>query len=721
MPAITLPDLNNAKLDVDHIAAIATSTELTATDRLGQTKRTLKGQMAAVDAELASKLDNAQSQINVKVNEAAGHASDSAASASEALGYLQTIRATSYGAYASDPATDPLGSPPTVGDEYFNTTANLLKRWNGTTWQASDINTANLAASSGSSLVGYDGGTVQDVLDGAVSRTDYADLRAYTGRAKRIYITGILATVKPSGIAGVFQYDVTDTTSADNGGTIIVGADGRRWKRDFTGAANVAWFEAVGDGITQSSNQILSALAAHNSIEFDEGSYYLGEYNSSADKIFQIHNTTKTLKARGRVEFVIRTVDGTGDCFPTVFDLYNCDWSKFDHFHFRDLGYNDSTGNRRGLKAYRLTSDAASGSWGEGVTIEAITAQNCIAPITFEGGNSADRVRGVTVGPVILDNTYYGLNCVNNGDSLKIGPIISDNVRRVYFVYGVKNHDVTIFDKNPKGSTGTVNISRSAGGLNTESLRVRYVCRESTIVNQLYVLINHIDLLGGSIRDIDLDLSIDVDVTAVPVRFVNYDGAGIQTNAASLNIVYGIKIRGLFGPTCTLIDTIAAYSTKGSLIVDAIGAGVFSSTRSAFQIPSDSGSWTPVLADDTLSSSEGQTASLAIGSYYRSGNVVHFTGRLRMTSLGSLNVTAAAAIIGLPYVSGNVSSRHSSVNIGLAANLNLSAAAGLSGYVPENASRINITKFSSTTGTKPVAVSEFGNGGEVSFSGFYFV
>jgi hypothetical protein len=124
MPAITLPDLNNAKLDVDHIADIATSTALTATDRLGQTKRTLKGQMAAVDAELANKLDNAQSQINVKVSEAAGHASDSASSALEAYGYLQAYRATSYGALASDPATDPLGNPPTEGDEYFNTTAN---------------------------------------------------------------------------------------------------------------------------------------------------------------------------------------------------------------------------------------------------------------------------------------------------------------------------------------------------------------------------------------------------------------------------------------------------------------------------------------------------------------------------------------------------------------------------------------------------------------------
>lgn len=43
MPAITITDLENAKTDVDHLAAIANSTELTATDRLGRQKRTLAG------------------------------------------------------------------------------------------------------------------------------------------------------------------------------------------------------------------------------------------------------------------------------------------------------------------------------------------------------------------------------------------------------------------------------------------------------------------------------------------------------------------------------------------------------------------------------------------------------------------------------------------------------------------------------------------------------
>ena len=43
MAAITITDLNNAKTDVDHLAAIATSTALTVTDRLGHSKKTIAG------------------------------------------------------------------------------------------------------------------------------------------------------------------------------------------------------------------------------------------------------------------------------------------------------------------------------------------------------------------------------------------------------------------------------------------------------------------------------------------------------------------------------------------------------------------------------------------------------------------------------------------------------------------------------------------------------
>jgi hypothetical protein len=50
MPAISMQDLENAKVDVDHIAEVATSLAPTATDRLGHVKQTLAGAVGSIAA-----------------------------------------------------------------------------------------------------------------------------------------------------------------------------------------------------------------------------------------------------------------------------------------------------------------------------------------------------------------------------------------------------------------------------------------------------------------------------------------------------------------------------------------------------------------------------------------------------------------------------------------------------------------------------------------------
>lgn len=115
--------------------------------------------------------------------------------------------------------------------------------------------------------VTYDGGTVQDVLDYAKVMANYTALRAYTGRAKVVRITD-------SRFAGLFILDAADTTTADNGGTLIVGTDGRRWKRIYVGSLRVDWFGAVGDGVTDDTLAIRNAIASGaGSVFFPDGVY----------------------------------------------------------------------------------------------------------------------------------------------------------------------------------------------------------------------------------------------------------------------------------------------------------------------------------------------------------------------------------------------------------------------------------------------------------------
>ena len=86
----------------------------------------------------------------------------------------------------------------------------------------------------------------------------YAELRAYNGAVVAQYVRGV-ANILDGGF-GTFRVDSSDTTSADNGGTILVDALGRRWKREFAGDVNVKWFGAVANGITDDTVAIQSAI-----------------------------------------------------------------------------------------------------------------------------------------------------------------------------------------------------------------------------------------------------------------------------------------------------------------------------------------------------------------------------------------------------------------------------------------------------------------------------
>lgn len=128
----------------------------------------------------------------------------------------------------SDLSTTPsLNSPagtesPSTVDDYLRTQAAFIRQVDDKA--TGTVKAADLAATGGAALVGYDGGTAQDVLDNAKPMANYTALRAYTGRATGVRIT-------QAGLAGFFQRDDADTTSADNGGTVIVDGADRRWKR----------------------------------------------------------------------------------------------------------------------------------------------------------------------------------------------------------------------------------------------------------------------------------------------------------------------------------------------------------------------------------------------------------------------------------------------------------------------------------------------------------
>ncbi len=81
-------------------------------------------------------------------------------------------------------------------------------------------------------------------------------------------------TLQSAGGGGRFILDLADTTTADNNGTVIVDAIGRRWKRDTRGKVSVADFGAVPNDVTyaDTNRRAASRMMQWCDLSGDEGS-----------------------------------------------------------------------------------------------------------------------------------------------------------------------------------------------------------------------------------------------------------------------------------------------------------------------------------------------------------------------------------------------------------------------------------------------------------------
>ena len=104
---------------------------------------------------------------------------------------------------------------------------------------------------------------------------------------------------------GIFRYDASDTTTADNDGTVIldnVTGTKNRWKRQYTGAVHASWFGARGNGSTNDTSALsaaaTAAAAANKSLEIDGGTFIVENWTPPTGSVIRGQGVGDTILKR---------------------------------------------------------------------------------------------------------------------------------------------------------------------------------------------------------------------------------------------------------------------------------------------------------------------------------------------------------------------------------------------------------------------------------------
>jgi hypothetical protein len=113
-------------------------------------------------------------------------------------------------------------------------------------------------------------------ISGVGNVLNIAALRALSSViAPAVFVDGYYTGA--DGGEGMFWYNAADTTTPDNGGTIIVDGAGQRWYRETGGGPlSVRWFGATGNGTTNDTAAIQACFNVGNAWHFPPGNYVFG-------------------------------------------------------------------------------------------------------------------------------------------------------------------------------------------------------------------------------------------------------------------------------------------------------------------------------------------------------------------------------------------------------------------------------------------------------------
>ena len=152
---------NSAKYDllVDAASATTSASAAATSATAAATSATAAASSATTASTQASNASTSASTASTQATNAANSATAAAASAASAATALDNFDDTYLGAKSSDPSTDNDGDALNAGDLYFNTTDNVLKVYNGSSFQTIQSFTTGI---SNGDLAVFTSGVVDD-------------------------------------------------------------------------------------------------------------------------------------------------------------------------------------------------------------------------------------------------------------------------------------------------------------------------------------------------------------------------------------------------------------------------------------------------------------------------------------------------------------------------------------------------------------------------------
>ena len=235
-------------------------------------------------------------------------------------------------------------STPSEGWTRWNRTGKALETWNGASWVSSFAVDLGTLVGTGPSQVPSNsmlGSAAYLNRDGFVERTqNYTTLRAYVG-------TSSIIQVVAEGISGLFR---VVTSGTDNGGTLIVATDGRKWQRVYHGGLDVKWFGAVGNGVTDDTVPIQTAIDTCYSLNAGEVYFPIGTYAVTSLKRNWDNVVSVCIRGAGKKSTVFIKY-GTGT--TPIFD-WSADADILETYSdFRDFSISGNSKTHHGISLLR--------------------------------------------------------------------------------------------------------------------------------------------------------------------------------------------------------------------------------------------------------------------------------------------------------------------------------------------------------------------------------